>query len=126
MDTDDDNNDDDDDDTIHPSRTTRHSKKPYGTSCSDPTQLHFYPSNWAEVLTTAKGFWRLFVSMVFGFPKRRLHKDELRECLTRAIAAIQEEGTNLEPGESSHYCHTNTLTCMAQAIIQSTRRKCLP
>ena len=71
----DDNNDNNGDDT-NP-HTMQHSKKPYGMSCTDPAQLHFYPSNWAEVLTTAKGYWHLILGMVFAFLKCCLHKDEL-------------------------------------------------
>ena len=82
---------------------------PHGLGIADPTQLQFYPPNWAETLTTAKGFWQLFLTMTFGFPKHCHHKDELWYCLTRAIAALQEEGSVLEPGEYV-YLIVNTLT----------------
>ena len=74
-------------------------QKPYGMGCTDLTQLEFYPPNWVETLTIAKGFWHLFLAMVFAFLKCHDHKNELQDCLMRAIAAVQNEGTVLEPDE---------------------------
>ena len=82
------------------SHAAQHSKTPYGTGSADPTQLQFYPSNWGEMLSIAKGFWHLFLAMVFAFPKCHDHKDEHQECLMKAIAEFEKEDSILEPGEA--------------------------
>lgn len=46
----------------------------------------------------------LFLAIVFAFPKCHNHKDELWECLTKAIAEFEKEGSILEPGEAYLTC----------------------
>ena len=50
--------------------------------------------------------------MVFAFPKCHDHNDELRECLTKAIAEFEKEGTILEPGEAHLTLFVDTLTSL--------------
>jgi len=82
----------------HHSRAKRHSKTPYGAGLRDATQLQFYPSSWVEALTTAKRHWRMYLVAVWAWPKIRKNKDDIKECLTRAIAEYEAEGGVLDKG----------------------------
>lgn len=79
-------------------RARRHSKKPLQGPSEDPTQLQFYPDRVQQVLSAAKMNWRLWLVMEWAFPKYRERKNELSDCLTRAIAAYETDGGVLDDG----------------------------
>lgn len=81
-------------------RSQRHSKTAFKAHSKDPTQLHFYPDRWQEVLTEAKILWRFWMTMNWGFPNLREHGNEIKECISSAITAYQEEGGLLDTGKS--------------------------
>lgn len=82
-------------------KTKRHSKTPYGSSAPNPTQLHFYPAQWTEVLELAKMKWRLQLVIRWAFPKRQHPEttEALKECLTTAIADHEADHGLVEKGE---------------------------
>ena len=80
-------------------RAKRHSRTPYGSS-TNPTQLQFYPLQWAKVLEQAKNKWRLYLLVTWAFPKRRKSDTTtaLKECLTTAIADHEADSGLVEKG----------------------------
>lgn len=87
------------DDLNQPSsqRAPRYSKKCHGQS-DDPTQLQFYPDRVQQVLSAAKMNWRLWIVMQWAFPTFRECKDDISDCLTRAIAEYEAGGGVLDDG----------------------------
>jgi hypothetical protein len=79
-------------------RARRHSKTPYGGNPALPTQLHFYPSQWRDVLEQAKWKFRIWLSMHCPFPDREKHIANAEDCIDEALAEHKADGGGVEPG----------------------------
>lgn len=76
----------------------RHTKKQFDGSPNNPTQLQFYPERIQQVLSAGKMNWRLWIVMEWAFPSFRERRNEISDCLTRAIAAYEADGGILDDG----------------------------
>jgi hypothetical protein len=87
-------------------RAKRHSKTPYNTPKTDPTQLQFYPSQWRDILEEGKKKYRLSLLLETLFPDRNKDIHFAVDCLEEAISDHEAEGGMAEAGEyawSSQY-----------------------
>lgn len=92
---------DEDEDEPPSSRARRHSKKHFRLHSENPTQLLFYPEHVQQVLMAAKMNWRLWIVMEWAFPNYLQHKNDISDCLTRAIAAFEADSGVLDEGGCS-------------------------
>lgn len=85
-------------------RAKRHSKTSR-PAVGTPTQLQFYPSQWTDVLESAKRKYRLVIATEIGFPHPKKDLNRASDCLTEAMAAHEDGGGMVEPSK----CLINSL-----------------
>jgi hypothetical protein len=106
---------------------------PYGGWMPLPTQLHFYPSQWHDVLEAAKWKFHQWLTLDCPFPDRTLIS-EAKGCIDKSIVEHGEKGGSIEDGmfachlnwiNSSfltghfepHACHMRNLVCLHQSTF---------
>jgi len=80
-------------------RAKQNLKTPYNGTQGKPTQLKFYPSQWADVLEEVKKKYRLAIVSGTPFPDCEMEMHFTTDCLVEAISDHEENGNMVEDGE---------------------------
>ena len=67
-----------------------------------PTQLHFYPGAWQDVLEQVKEFYHLWVIKDCPFPVHKCHLRQVHLCLKKAMEEFEKKGHEVETGMSKY------------------------
>jgi len=98
--------DESDSDTSRPRRARRYSKTPRSEIQAKPTQLHFYPGHWRDVLELGKLNFRRWIAVENGFPTREQQlPPEAGECVSESLAEHQDKGGHVEQGKCIRSVH---------------------
>ena len=75
---------------------------PFQRHYAKPTQLHFYPGAWQDVLKQAKEFYCLWVIKDCPFPVRESHLLQACLCLKKAMEEFEKKGHEVKTGMSKY------------------------
>ena len=76
----------------------------------NPRNLESYPTQWQEVIGSAKRSFRSYIAGTCGFPDGATGVQEAREHLEDAVEVFHEEGGSLEQGDPKYIFQGHSLT----------------
>ena len=109
---------DDKDHSDGPEPPRKHAK--LNSTCHDakPTQLHFYPGTWVNILEYAKQYFCLWLVNECPFAECEANLPDMQCALNQAMDEFKARDTEVEPGKPNTICSYNLIFIYCRLLLQ--------